>query len=68
MNIGADEYGFIAFPSSFGTLVSWYIGGFETTVESCGEISFTNASGGVTNYSIYRTGRSGLGNITAEIK
>ena len=68
MNIGADEYGFIAFPSSFGTLVSWYIGGFETTVESCGEISFTNASGGITNYSIYRTGRSGLGNITAEIK
>ncbi len=68
INIGADEYGFIAFPSSFGTLVSWYIGGFETTVESCGEISFTNASGGVTNYSIYRTGRSGLGNITAEIK
>ena len=68
MNIEADEYGFIAFPSSFGTLASWYIGGFETTVESCGEISFTNTSGGVTNYSIYRTGRSGLGNITAEIK
>lgn len=68
MNIKTDEYGFIAFPSSFGTLVSWYIGGFETTVESCGEISFTNTSGGVTNYSIYRTGRSGLGNITAEIK
>ena len=68
MNIEVDEYGFIAFPSSFGTLASWYIGGFETTVESCGEISFTNTSGGVTNYSIYRTGRSGLGNITAEIK
>lgn len=68
MNIVSDEYGFIAFPSSFGTLASWYIGGFETTVESCGEISFTNTSGGVTNYSIYRTGRSGLGNITAEIK
>lgn len=68
MTVASGEYGFIAFPSSFGTLSSVYIGGFETTVESCGSISFTNASGGVTTYSIYRTGRSGLGTITMEIK
>lgn len=68
MTIGSGEYGFIAYPSSFGAIDSWYIGGFDTTVESCGTISFTNASGGVVTYMIFRSGRSGLGSITAEIK
>lgn len=68
MTIGSGEYGFIAYPSSFGAIDSWYIGGFDTTVESCGTISFTNASGGTVSYMIFRTGRSGLGSITAEIK
>lgn len=68
MTVGSGEYGFIAFPSSFGNLASVFIGGFETTVENCGQISFTNASGGVTLYNIYRTGRSGLGTITMEVK
>lgn len=68
MTVGAGEYGFIAFPSSFGKLTSVWIGGFEVTVEDCGSISFTNASGGVVTYSIYRTGKSGLGTITMEVK
>lgn len=68
VTVGAGQYGYIAFPSSFGTLASVYIGGFETTVESCGTISFTNASGGVASYNIYRTGRQGLGSITMEVK
>jgi hypothetical protein len=68
MTVGAGEYGFITFPSSFGKLLSVWIGGFEVTVEDCGSISFTNASGGVVTYSIYRTGKSGLGTITMEVK
>ena len=65
--MGSNEYGFIAFPSSFGTLSSVKIGGFDTDVISCGTISFTNASGGTTNYNIYRTGRHSLGAITMVI-
>ena len=68
ITVGSNEYGFIAFPSSFGTLSSVEIGGFNTDVISCGTISFTNASGGTTNYNIYRTGRHSLGAITMEIK
>ena len=67
ITVGNNEYGFIAFPSSFGTLSSVKIGGFDTDVISCGTISFTNASGGTTNYNIYRTGRHSLGAITMVI-
>ena len=67
ITVGSNEYGFIAFPSSFGTLTSVKIGGFDTDVTSCGNISFTNSSGGVATYSIYRTGRHSLGAITMVI-
>lgn len=67
ITVGSNEYGFIAFPSSFGTLSSVKIGGFDTDVTSCGNISFTNSSGGVATYSIYRTGRHSLGAITMVI-
>ena len=67
ITVGNNKYGFIAFPSSFGTLSSVEIGGFNTDVISCGTISFTNASGGTTNYNIYRTGRHSLGAITMVI-
>lgn len=68
MSLGNNEYGYIAFPTSFGTLSSWYIGGFETTVDHCATISFTNASGGMANYYIYKTGRPALGSISPEIR
>ena len=68
VNVANNEYGFLAFPSSFGNISSVYIGGFDTEVVNCGTISFTNASGGTTNYNIYRTGRDGLGTIKMEIK
>ena len=64
VNVGANQYGYLAFPKSFGNLTSVKIGGFDTDVINCGDIEFTNASGGKTTYSIYRTGRSGLGEIT----
>lgn len=68
MTVGSGEYGYLAFPSSFGTLSSVNIGGFDVDVISCGNIAFTNASGGVATYSIYRTGRTGLGAISMVVK
>ena len=68
MSVVAGEYGFLALPTSFGTVSSVWIGGFEVTVETAATISFTNASGKTSSYNIYKTGRSGLGSITMEIK
>lgn len=68
VTVGAGQYGYIAYPKSMGQIASVYIGGFETTVENCGDISFTNASGGNSVYNIVRTGRQGLGSITMEVK
>lgn len=68
MNVASGEYGFIAFPESFGTLTQWNIGGFDTTVDDCGTVEFTNSSGYVSTYHIYKTGRSGLGSISPVIK
>ena len=68
INVANNEYGFLAYPSSFGNISSVYIGGFETEVENCGTISFTNASGGTTNYNICRTKQNSLGTIKIEVK
>lgn len=68
MTVVAGEYGFLALPTSFGTVSSIWIGGFEVTVETAATISFTNASGKTSSYNIYKTGRSGLGSIQMEIK
>lgn len=68
MTVGAGEYGYLAVPTSFGTISSCWIGGFEVTLENCGAISFTNASGHTSSYTIYKTGQAGLGSISMQIK
>ena len=68
MTVATGEYGYIAMPKSFGVLSSVWIGGFEATVEDMGEIDFTNASGYTSKYKVYRTGKSGLGSISMQIK
>ena len=68
MSVVAGEYGFLALPTSFGTVSSVWIGGFEVTIETAATISFTNASGKTSSYNIYKTGRSSLGSIQMEIK
>lgn len=68
MTVGDGEYGYLAFPKSFGSISQVNIGGFDVDVTACGDIAFTNASGGVNTYSIYRTGRTGLGSITMVVK
>ena len=68
MTVGSGEYGYLCYPSSWGNITSWWIGGFEVTTTDCGTISFTNASGNTTTFRITRTSKSGLGSITAEVK
>ena len=66
-NIANGEYGFWAVPSNM-TISSVWIGGFEVTVDSLGTVSYTNAQGYTRDYNLYKTGKSGLGSISAEIK
>lgn len=68
MTVGAGEYGFLAVPSSFTKIGSWDIGGFDIDLVDEGTISFTNASGGVTTYRIYRTTQPKLGSIKITVK
>ena len=68
ITVESGQFGYIACPKSFNAPSECYIGGFLTTLENAGEISFTNASGGVTTYTILRTGKSGLGSLTMEFK
>ena len=66
-NIASGEYGFWAVPSNM-TISSVWIGGFEVTVDDLGIVSYTNAQGYTRDYRIYKTGKSGLGAVSAEIK
>ena len=66
-NIANGEYGFWAVPSNMSISTVW-IGGFEVTVDDLGIVSYTNAQGYTRDYRIYKTGKSGLGTISAEIK
>ena len=66
-NIASGEYGFWAVPSNM-TISSVWIGGFEVTVDDLGIVSYTNSQGYIRDYRIYKTGKSGLGAISAEIK
>ena len=66
-NVASGEYGFWAVPSNMSISTVW-IGGFEVTVESVGTISYLNSQGYTRDYNLYKTGQSGLGSISAEIK
>ena len=66
-NIASGEYGFWAVPSNM-TISSVWIGGFEVTVDDLGIVSYTNTQGYTRDYKLYKTGKSGLGAISAEIK
>lgn len=67
MNVGADEYGYFAVPTSMKFSSIW-VNGFQAGVEEVTTISFTNGSGYNTSYVILRTSKSGLGSFTATVK
>ena len=66
-NIAAGEYGYWAVPSNM-SIPSVWIGGFEVSLEDCGVVSYTNSKDYTREYRIYKTGQSGLGAISAEVK
>ena len=68
MTVASGEYGFLAYPDSWGLVESWWIGGFEVETFDCGTVSFTNASGNTTTFRVIRTTQPGLGSIAPEIK
>lgn len=66
-NVGSGEYGYFAMPQSMKKTSAW-VNGFNTELEDCGNISFTNASGNTSVYSIVRFAQKSLGSFTAELK
>ena len=68
MNVAAGQYGFLAYPSSWGMVSTWWISGFEVETFDCGTVEFTNASGNTTTFRIVRTTQPGLGEIAPEVK
>ena len=66
--LGSGEFLYVAYPSTWSQINSWWVGGFEVTTEQIGTLAFTNASGNTTTFRITRSTKSGLGSITAEVK
>ena len=68
-NVGAGQYFYIAMPTSFNNsdVLTGTIGGFSTDFSKVATIEHTNASGYKTNYNIYKSTNSNLGNITMTI-
>lgn len=68
MSVGSGEYGYIAIPTSFGSISSVWIGGFEVDIETASTVNFTNSSGHTSSYTVYKTGKPGLGSVNIEVK
>ena len=68
-NVGAGQYFYIAMPTSYNNadVLTGKIGGFDTDFSKVATIEHTNVSGYKTNYNIYKSTNSNLGNITMTI-
>lgn len=66
-NVGAGEYGYFAVPSTMKFTTIW-VNGFQADVEEVATVSFTNASGHTSTYTILKTSQSALGSFTATVK
>ena len=66
--LGSGEFLYVAYPSTWQQINSWWVAGFEVTTEQIGTLAFTNSSGNTTTFRITRSTKSGLGSITAEVK
>lgn len=66
VNAGSNQYIYYCIPANFGT-PTFHSGGFEGGFELAGTISHTYASGYTTNYNIWKSDNSGLGNTTVNI-
>ena len=66
-NVGAGEYGYFAVPSTMKFTTIW-VNGFQADVEEVTTVSFTNASGHTSTYTILKTSQSALGPFIATVK
>ena len=66
-NVGAGEYGYFAVPSTMKFTTIW-VNGFQADIEEVTTVSFTNASGHTSTYTILKTSQSALGSFTATVK
>lgn len=66
-NVGAGEYGYFAVPSTMKFTTIW-VNGFQADVEEVATVSFTNASGHTSTYTILKTSQSSLGTFVATVK
>lgn len=66
-NVGAGEYGYFAVPSTMKFTTIW-VNGFQADVEEAATVSFTNASGHTSTYTILKTSQSALGPFVATVK
>lgn len=66
-NVGAGEYGYFAVPSTMKFTTIW-VNGFQAGVEEVATVSFTNANGYTSTYTILKTSQSALGSFTATVK
>ena len=63
VNAGSNQYIWYAVPSLFG-VCSFKVGGFEGGFTKVSTFNHTNASGGKTNYDVYRSDNINLGENT----
>ena len=68
MTVASGEYGFLAYPDSWGMVTGWWINGLQAETYDCVTVSFKNASGNTTTFRVSRTTQPSLGYITPEIK
>lgn len=66
-NVGAGEYGYFAVPSTMKFTTIW-VNGFQADVKEVTTVSFTNASGHTSTYTILKTSQSALGPFVATVK
>lgn len=67
VNAGASQHIYYAIPTRYGT-PAFKVGGFEGGFAKAATIDFTNASGYMESYDVYKSDNAGLGNTTVEVK
>ncbi len=67
--VGSGQYFFIAMPSTYNNsdILTGKVGGFDTEFGKVATVSHTNSSGYTTNYNIYKSTNSNLGNISVVV-
>ena len=63
VNAGAGEYIWVALPTLYGT-PKFTVGGFDGGFTSQGSFTHTNNLGHTSNYTLWRSDNTGLGNVT----